>query len=269
MGDIHHPGIVRLGARITFIVIERGTLHASGFTLECQREAGTVVIPCGMATVLLLEPGVTVTHAAIKLCADQGTLVVWVGEAGVRVYSAGHPGGASGERILAQAKLRLNERSRIAVARRFYERMFGALPVPARAIETLRGVEGARVKQWYAEIAEARGIEWHGREQGPKQLRDALGYATATLYGVSEAVILAAGFSPAIGFIHSGDARSLVFDLADTVKFKTVVPAAFDTFAAAPPDIRSATRRRCRDLFREQRTIETLLDNLLHAMGAV
>lgn len=255
-------------SRITFLAIERGTLHASNHSLELVRETGTVVIPCGMATVLLIEPGVTITHAAVKLCADQGTLLLWVGEACVRVYSAGQPGGASGQRILEQAQLRLTKRSRIDVARRFYERMFSELPPPSNSIEKLRGIEGARVKKRYAEIAAERSIPWLGRGQAPERLRNALGFATATLYGISEAVILAAGYSPAIGFIHSGDARSLVYDLADTVKFRTVVPAAFDAFVDdSDMGIRTLVRRRCRDLFRQERIIETLMDNLLFAIG--
>ncbi len=255
-------------SRVTFVAVERGTLHASMHSLLLERETGTVVIPVGVATVLLLEPGVSVTHAAVKLCADQGTLLVWCGEAGVHVYSAGLPGTAAGDRTLLQAKLRLQPRSRIAVARRFYARMFGEEPPPANDIEKLRGIEGARVKRWYAEIATAAGVPWPGREHAPKELRDGLGYATATLYGLSEAVILAAGFSPAIGFIHSGDRRSLVFDLADTIKFRTVVPAAFAAYAEHAKDMRSAVRRKCRDLFRAERSIDALFANLLHALGA-
>lgn len=269
MGDIHHPGIVPLRSRVSFIAIERGTLHASVQTLELVRETGTVDIPCGMSTVLFLEPGVTVTHAAVKLCAAQGTLLVWVGEAGVHVYSCGRPGGPAGERILQQAKRYIVERSRLAVARRFYTRMFGEDPPPSKDIETLRGVEGARVKRWYREIAAANNIEWAGRERAPQLLRDALGFATSTLYGLSEAVILGCGFSPSIGFIHTGDPRSFVFDLADTVKFSTVVPAAFEVYAAGSRDIRSDVRRRCRDLFRSKRTIEVLFDNLLYALDVL
>jgi CRISPR-associated protein Cas1 len=240
---------------VTFVTVEHGLLHASGYSLQWERETGTVVIPVGMATVILIEPGVTLTHAAVKLCADQGTLLLWIGEAGVRIYSAGQPGGGSGERILQQAALRLDQKRRIAVARRFYERMFGEMPPPANDIEKLRGLEGAKVKQWYKQIADHAGVTWEGREKSPKALRDTLGYATATLYGISEAVILAAGLLPAIGFIHSGDARSLVFDLADTIKFQTVVPAAFQVYMEQPKDIRSAIRRKCRDLFREYRVI--------------
>lgn len=101
----------------------------------------------------------------------------------------------------------------------------------------------------------------------PKRFQDALGFATSTLYGLSEAVIVASGFSPSIGFIHSGDRRSLVFDLADTVKFRTVVPVAFEVAQGGTGiDVRGAVRRACRDLFRGQRLIEDLFDNLHFAL---
>ena len=267
MGDIHHPISVPLRTRISYLVLERGTLHAAQHSLRLERETGSIDIPCAKASVLLLEPGVTVTHAAVKMCAEHGTLLIWVGEAGVRVYASGEPGGAIGERILEQAKLRLNPRSRIAVARRLYERMFGEIPPPANDIEKLRGLEGAKVKQWYREIAANSGVAWSGRDSAPKELRDALGYATSTLYGLSEAVILAAGYSPAIGFIHTGNSRSLVFDLADTVKFKTVVPIAFSVFALDSTDVRSSVRRACRDLFRREQLIEKLFENLFYGFS--
>lgn len=267
MGDIHRPTCVPLRSRISFLVLERGTLHASHHALELVRETGTVTIPCGMATVLLLEPGVTVTHAAVTLCAAQGTLLIWVGEASVHVYASGEPGRAAGDRILAQARRRLRPRSRIAVARRFYERMFDEDPPQANDIEQLRGMEGARVRALYQEIATLNHVVWSSRDTAPRALQDALGFATSALYGVSEAVILAAGYSPGIGFIHSGDRRSLVFDLADTVKFKTVVPVAFQVYAQSAVDVRTRVRRACRDAFRELSVIDTLMDNLLYAMG--
>lgn len=267
MGDIHHPTCVPLRARISYLVLERGTLHASAHSLVLRRETGEVEIPCALASVLLLEPGVVVTHAAAKMCADHGTLLLWIGEAGVRLYAAGEPGGAAGTRILEQAKLRLNPRSHLAVARRFHERMFGVRPPPANDIEKLRGIEGAWVKKRYMEIAAEHGVRWDSRDRLPKPLKDALGYATATLYGLSEVVILAAGYSPSIGFIHTGDRRSLVFDLADTVKFSTVVPTAFAVGSKSAGDVRSEIRRACRDQFRSARLIENLFANLDFALN--
>ena len=51
----------------------------------------------------------------------QGTLLVWVGEAGVRLYAAGQPGGARSDRLLYQAKLALDDDARLKVVRKMYE----------------------------------------------------------------------------------------------------------------------------------------------------
>ncbi len=64
-------------------------------------------IPVGSVACIMLEPGTRVSHAAAKLAAQVGTLLVWVGEAGVRLYASGQPGGARSDRLLYQAKLAL------------------------------------------------------------------------------------------------------------------------------------------------------------------
>ena len=47
------------------------------------------------------------------------------------------------------------------------------------------------------------------------------------MHGLAEAAVLAAGYAPAIGFLHTGKALSFVYDVADVFKFETVVPVAF------------------------------------------
>ena len=64
-------------------------------------------IPVGSVVCIMLEPGTRVSHAAVKLAATTGTLLIWVGEAGVRLYSVGQPGGARSDHLLYQAKLAL------------------------------------------------------------------------------------------------------------------------------------------------------------------
>ena len=82
----------------------------------------------------MLEPGTRVSHRAAALAARVGTLLVWVGEAGVRLYSSGQPGGARADRLLYQAKLALDENLRLKVVRRMYALRFGEEPpVPSRA----------------------------------------------------------------------------------------------------------------------------------------
>ena len=48
-------------------------------------------IPVGSLACILLEQGTRISHAATRLAAQVGTLLVWVGEAGVRLYAAGNP----------------------------------------------------------------------------------------------------------------------------------------------------------------------------------
>lgn len=254
-------------ARSPFLAIERGHLRADGHCLLLARENETMEIPVAAVSAILLEPGVTVTHEAVKLAAEHETLLVWTGEAGVRVYSAGMPGGKHGSRLLKQAQTHLDPEARLRAAQRLYSCMFEESMRESRSIEKLRGIEGARVKALYHEIARSRNIVWRGRDQAPEALRDALGFATSCLYGLAETAILAAGYSPAIGVVHSGNARSLVFDLADTVKFKTVIPAAFDVYLESPADIGNRVRRRCRDIFREEKMAETLFANLFEIFG--
>jgi CRISPR-associated protein Cas1 len=54
-----------------------------------------------------------------------------------------------------------------------------------------------------------------------------LSAATSCLYGITEAAVLAAGYAPAIGFVYSGQPLSFIYDIADLIKFETVVPVAF------------------------------------------
>ncbi len=220
-----------------------------------------------MVSAVLLEPGVSVTHEAVKLAAEHDVLLLWVGEAGVRVYSAGMPGGKHAPRLIEQVRQHINHDERIMAAQRLYLLMFAEAMPETRSLEKLRGLEGVKVREIYTLLANQFGVDWSGRENADLALKDALGIATSCLYGLAEAVILAAGFSPAIGIIHSGDPRSLVFDLADTVKFKTVVPAAFRIFQESPLDTRNRVRRVCRDMFREQNTASVLFHNLYEILG--
>jgi CRISP-associated protein Cas1 len=61
-----------------------------------------------------------------------------------------------------------------------------------------------------------RGVKWDGRRNDPSDwsngdiVKQCISAATACLNGVTEAAILAAGYAPAIGFLHSGKPLSFV-----------------------------------------------------------
>ncbi len=77
---------VPVSARISFVYVEKGVLEQDGYSLVlCQGDRLTP-IPIGRTSTLLIGPGTSVTHAAVRLCANEGTLLAWVGEHGVRLY---------------------------------------------------------------------------------------------------------------------------------------------------------------------------------------
>ncbi|MDW8844780.1 type I-E CRISPR-associated endonuclease Cas1e [Erwinia sp. MMLR14_017] len=233
-------------------------------------------IPIGNVACIMLEPGTRVSHAAIRLAATAGTLLVWVGEAGVRLYASGQPGGARSDKLLYQAQLALDESLRLKVVRKMFEMRFGEEAPARRSVEQLRGIEGVRVKGIYQLLAKQYGVRWQGRRYDPKDwekgdiINQCISAATACLYGITEAAVLAAGYAPAIGFIHSGKPLSFVYDIADILKFETVVPLAFQIAARKPADAEKQVRLACRDLFRTSRTLARLIpliDEVLAAGG--
>lgn len=231
-------------------------------------------IPVGSVACIMLEPGTRVSHAATKLAATVGTLLVWVGEAGVRLYASGQPGGARSDRLLYQAKLALDDDLRLKVVKKMYEIRFGEPAPERRSVEQLRGIEGARVRKTYQLLAKRYGVQWNGRRYDPKDWEKGdvpnrcVSAATACLYGISEAAILAAGYAPAVGFIHTGKPLSFVYDIADIFKFDSVVPLAFKIAATSPANPDKAVRIACRDAFREQKILKKLIPTIEEVLSA-
>jgi CRISPR-associated protein Cas1 len=231
-------------------------------------------IPVGSVACIMLEPGTRISHAAVKLAAITGTLLIWVGEAGVRLYSAGQPGGARSDKLLYQAKLALDENLRLKVVRKMFELRFGEKPPERRSVDQLRGIEGIRVKKFYELLARQYNVKWRGRRYDPKDwdkgdvANKCLSAATSCLYGVTEAAILAAGYAPAVGFVHTGKPLSFVYDVADVFKFDTVVPVAFKIAASNPAQADREVRIACRDVFRETRLLKRIIPSIEEMLSA-
>ncbi|MBU8546674.1 MULTISPECIES: type I-E CRISPR-associated endonuclease Cas1e [Roseomonadaceae] len=276
MPGLPPPRPIPLRERAAILFVEKGRLDVLDGAFVMVDEGGVRThIPVGGLVCLMLEPGTRTSHAAVALAARAGTLLIWVGEAGVRLYAAGQPGGARADRLLLQARLALDEESRLRVVRRMYALRFEEEAPQRRSVDQLRGIEGARVRETYKLLAQRHGATWNGRSYDPGEWSTAdvvnrcLSAATAALYGITEAAVLAAGYAPAIGFLHTGKAQSFVYDIADIVKFETVVPEAFRVAAAVqqdrPLDGRrvedpvAEVRRRCRDTFRRTNILARLI----------
>lgn len=257
-----------------FIQMGRIDVRDGAFVVIDEVNGERMHIPVGSVACILLEPGTRISHAAVKLASMTGTLLIWVGEAGVRVYSVGQPGGARCERLLYQAKLALDEELRLKVVRKMFELRFKEAAPQRRSVSQLRGIEGARVKKTYQILAQQYGVKWNGRRYCPKDwekgdtINQCISAATACLYGVTEAAILAAGYAPAIGFLHSGKPLSFVYDIADIIKFDTVVPVAFKIASFAPKAPDKQVRQACREEFRKSKTLKKLIPLIEEVLAA-
>lgn len=261
--------------RVSMLFLKYGQLDViDGAFVLIDKNGVRTHIPLGAVACLMLEPGTRVSHAAVKLAATAGTLLVWVGEAGVRLYAAGQPGGARSDRLLYQAKLALDDELRLKVVRRMFELRFGEPPPLRRSVDQLRGIEGARVRETYKLLAKRYGVAWNGRNYDPKDwakgdlANQCISAATSCLYGITEAAILAAGYAPAIGFIHSGKPLSFVYDMADIIKFDTVVPKAFEIAAAGSSQPDHEVRIACRNSFKKHKTLEKLIPLIEDVLAA-
>lgn len=261
--------------RLSLLFLEKGQLDVQdGAFVLVDVNGVRTHIPVGGVACLMLEPGSRVSHAAVTLASRAGTLLVWVGEAAVRLYSAGQPGGARSDKLLYQASLALDPKARLNVVRKMFALRFGEEPPARRSIEQLRGLEGARVRKTYELMAAKYRIKWSGRRYDPSSwgsgdiANKCLSSATACLYGVTEAAILATGYAPAIGFLHTGKPRSFVYDIADIFKFETVVPVAFTIAARNPSDPEGEVRRGCRDMFRRTRLLKRIIPAIEDILAA-
>jgi CRISPR-associated protein Cas1 len=276
MADVYVPlKPIPIKNRISLIFLRYGQIDVKdGAFVLIDANGVRTHIPIGSVACLMLEPGTRISHAAIKLASEVGTLVVWVGEAGVRLYSAGQPGGARSDRLLYQAKLALDEELRLKVVRKMFELRFGEPAPQRRSVDQLRGIEGVRVRETYKLFARQYGVKWNGRKYDPKDwmkgdvANQCISAATSCLYGITEAAILAAGYAPAVGFLHTGKPLSFVYDIADILKFETVVPVAFKVAASEPSSPDRAVRIACRDQFRQQKTLGRLIPLIEEILAA-
>jgi CRISP-associated protein Cas1 len=252
----------------TYLYVEHCKVEQDDKAIAIFDKAGKTPVPCAALSLLMLGPGTRITHAAIRSLADNGCLVAWTGEQGVRFYAQGMGETRSSSNLLRQAALHADPGERLSVVRRMYEFRF---PDPLDATLTLqqiRGKEGIRMRETYARWSRETGVPWSGRFykqndwRRAEPINRALSAANSCLYGVVHAAIVAAGYSPALGFIHTGKMLSFVYDVADLYKAEISIPVAFRCTAAGETKLESRVRHICRDTIKEQRLLPRIIDDL-------
>lgn len=252
----------------SFLYVDHCRVEQDGKSISVWEQTGRTPVPCAALSLLMLGPGSTITHAAVRTLVESGCLILWCGEEAVRVYGVGLGETRSSRNLLRQASAWANPDTRLTVVRRMYARRFDEEVDESLSLQQLRGREGTRVRAIYAEASRASGLEWKGRNydranwRAADPINRALSCANSCLYGICHAALVGAGYSPAIGFIHTGKALSFVYDVADLYKTGTSIPAAFGAVKANLGDLDGTVRRAMRDLFFESRLLERILPDL-------
>jgi CRISPR-associated protein Cas1 len=257
----------------SYLYVEHCRIDREDRAIAVHDERGKVPVPCATLALLMLGPGTTITHAAVQTCAEAGCLVAWTGEQGVRFYAQGLGETRSADNVMTQARLWADQASHQAVVFRMYRRRFPEPLDESLTLQQIRGKEGVRVREAYAKAAREIGVPWKGRAyrrehwDAADPLNRALSCANSCLYGVCHAAIISAGYSPALGFIHTGKMLSFVYDIADFYKSDLTIPIAFKEAGAGAVQLERRVRQACRDIFRKARLLDRIIPDVSAVFG--
>ena len=258
---------------LSFTYFEHARIEKEGNAIAVFDGGGETHVPAAALATIMLGPGSNITHAAVKLLADVGCSILWVGEGGDRVYGQGMGETRSSRRFLRQAALHADSKLRAAVVLKMYQMRFDE-PLPdGLTIEQVRGREGVRVRQTYAEASKAAGVEWTGRKykrgdwHSADRINRAISAASACLNGVCHAAVVSAGYSTALGFVHTGKMLSFVYDVSDLYRMDIAVPVAFEVTSQYKirtdlSGFEKSVRIECREAFREHKLMQRIVKDI-------
>ena len=257
--------------------LERGNLYVEDGTLRFRAaagptlDAGDYALPYQAVSLVLLGPGSTVSHDALRLLARHGTGLVAVGEGGVKFYSAPQIGPDDSLLARRQARCWADPEVRLGIARRMYAWRFDEI-LPHQDIAILRGIEGARLKKLYELLARQHGLAWSGRRydrQNPTAAdaaNQAINHAATCVEAAAMIAVAATATVPQLGFIHEDSANSFTLDIADLYRADTALPLAFSAAKSVEKNgcltIEREVRRRAAVLFREKGLIPSMIDRI-------
>lgn len=250
--------------------VEDGTLKFVAAASD-SLSAGEYAIPYQGVSMLLLGPGTSITQDVFRLCARHGVLIAAVGEGGVKSYTAPPMGQGRSEAARAHAIRWADPVARLDTARRLYAWRFGKV-LPHRDIETLRGIEGARMKESYRIVAAQFGIDWQGRRYSrdvpnaadlPNQ---AINHAATFVEAAADIAVAMVGALPPLGFIHEDSSNAFTLDIADLWRVDLTLPLAFGAVKAVQErkadNLERELRQRAVRAFRHQKLIPRMIDRI-------
>lgn len=264
------------GDRHGLVWLDRGRLEVEDGCLRFvtagggELDAGDYQIPHQSVSVVLLGPGSSVTHDALRLLARHGCALAAIGEGAVRFYTAPPLLPDSSATARAQVALWADPKRRMEVARAMFAIRFGEI-VRTRDIAVLRGQEGARIKRSYQIAAERFGLPWQGRryDRADPEAGDlpnqAINHAATAMSAASAVAVASVGAVPQLGFIHEDSGQAFVLDIADLYRHDLTLEIAFGAAKEARQSgqpVERLVRRRAAKLFRQRDLIPSMIDRI-------
>jgi len=263
--------------------LERGNLYVQDGTLRFLAaespalSAGDYAIPFQMVSFVLLGPGSTVSHDALRLMALHGTGLAAVGEDGVRCYTAPPLGPDNARLARLQAEAWANPEERMRIVRCLYAWRLGE-EAPDTDLNTLRGIEGSRMRRAYRQLAVRYGLTWYARRydrckpEAADVPNQAINHAATAIEAAAAVAVAATGAIPQLGFIHEDPGQSFVLDIADLYRTSVTLPVAFQAAAEARKDPSITIERRVRQLMgtalRREKVIPDMIDKIKNLFGS-
>jgi CRISPR-associated protein Cas1 len=271
MQDLHE--LPKLRDSLSYLYIEHAIVDRKDSAIEFIQKNGRTHVPAAALSVLLLGPGTSISHAAVKVLAECGCSLIWTGEDVTRCYAAGTGETRKAYHLLRQAEQSCNPQQRLGVIRKMYQMRFPETLADDLTLEQIRGMEGARVRSAYYRYSRETGVPWTGRNYdrgnwgASDPINRALSAGNALLNGICHAAIVSGGYSTALGFIHTGKQLSFVYDIADLYKAEITIPLAFQTVAASPAQVDSRVRAACRQKFKDVKLLARILPDIDALLG--
>jgi len=262
--------------------LERGKLYIEDGVLTfatagySDLKTGTYQIPFQTISNILVGPGCSLTHDVVRILARHGTGLIFTGSDGVRYYASMPFGQDDSALSRKQVALWANPESRLTVAKRMYSMRLGE-DVEGDDIETLRGIEGVRMKETYRQLATQYGLIWAGRlydrenPSGDDPINTAINHASSAVRAASMIAVAASSTIPQLGFIHETSAEAFSLDIADLYRSSFMLPLAFQTVAregqSRKANLEKIVRQTIGKELKRQRIIAGMIDSIKEVLS--
>lgn len=262
-----------VGSKLPYVYVEMGRLRMQSSSLSFVNESESFSIPAGRFSAIFLGPGTSITDKAVKYCMLCGCLLAWVGEDVTKCYSMIPTNSQTSDNFLRQVELYTKKKPDLI--RRYCELRFERPLLGWNKLtpEKIRGIEGAYVKKIYIDCAKKFGVPYSGRMRDSEWDKNTIynkgiSICNSFLYGMCCAVLVALGYSPTLGLLHTGDMLSLVYDIADIYKVRFSIPLGFEVardFAKSNLPVERAEseiRKRALTKMREMKLLHQIVNDV-------